>query len=279
MASSSVTAFRSQTGTAMTALPSETRGGDQWTSIRKGIKEIWSSITFALTPGDRNAVKIFVLETSTENKRRFVGPTFHSPHEAHQFCVDNTLAWPGDQEPLSLDRVRSEGLLKSWSRVWSPEVEACVRTSAESAERFVENFNMTSSVHVRLPKTFVDQLIAQINKEDNALNNPKYTTLGRGYFFPDQPPDDSDGTDMPDTPMYRRVYAFASVVVNTPSLQATKYAFVRNRIKGDQYFVAVTPDFDYEDMDEMKAYFSDSLDPYPYFDFDAKWMLQHVLQI
>lgn len=131
--------------------------------MRPGKKEIWSSITYALTTGQPKYVKIYLLETSAENKRRLVGPTFHTPQEAHHFCTANQLAWPGDQRPLDLQEVLSEGLLKAWSQVWSSEVEACVRTSAESAERFVENFNVTSNtLHVRVPKTFVDQLLTQV---------------------------------------------------------------------------------------------------------------------
>lgn len=138
------------------------RGSDLWTS-KPGRRELWSYVTYAVSTGKSKAVKIFVLETTMENKKRFVGPTFHTPQEAKKHCVDNDLAWPGDQKTLDLDKVRTEGLLKAWSEVWSPDVEQCVRTSAESAEKFVETFNIVGSgIHVKVPKTFTDQLLLQV---------------------------------------------------------------------------------------------------------------------
>lgn len=101
--------------------------------------------------------------------------------------------------------------------------------------------------------------------------------MGRGYFFPEQPPEDSDGSDVPDTPIHRRVFAFTSVVVQTEAEEVLKYGFLRCRVKGDQYFVAVTPDYGYDDVDELKAFFADSRS-YPDFDFDAKWMLRDIVE-
>lgn len=100
---------------------------------------------------------------------------------------------------------------------------------------------------------------------------------------PEERPDSEDAVpsqpnphDVPETPVHRRVYAFATITVDTAEHKAMKYAFVRSRIRGDHYFIAVTPDFGDEELDELKAFFEKDEAPFPEFEFDAKWMLEEL---
>lgn len=135
----------------------------------------------------------------------------------------------------------------------------------DEEDEFITKYNSLAR-YFSVPKTFVEPLLEKIYQETEAKNNEAYNDLGN-YLTPnplkkDQPP--------PEVKLNRRVYGFI-IFLNTMGKQ--KAMMVRSDAENDEFYLC-SPDFG--SMGELMEFYHQQRQPYPEFEFDAKWKLMRM---